>query len=412
MPSRISKLEKGFKKIRTDTIKICERLAIEDQVVQPNAEVSPPKWHMGHTTWFLEELILMKFSDNYQFYKPITNIVFNSYYKSLGQHWPQSERGQLSRPTVKEILSYRRAIDELMDELIQTQSSNEEFLDLLELAINHEEQHLELLLMDIKCILGKNPELPAYISQSAESKKQLSNPKTLLNEEWKIFQQGIYEIGSSSLENFHYDNEGPRHKVYLESFLINERMVTNGEYKNFIQDGSYKQPLLWKSLGFDWVNREKINRPLYWNENLEEEYTLYGSIPIDLNAPVSHISFFEADAYARWMNQRLPTEVEFEVASKLHPLRNKFMHFHPEENGTFSSELWCWCSSQYTPYPGYRPYEGAVVEYNGKFMCNQFILRGGSFATPNGHYRKSYRNFYEPQQRWMFSGFCLAKDNL
>lgn len=400
-------LENKFIATRASSEEICARLEVEDYVVQPNPEVSPPKWHLGHTTWFLEELILNKFNSQFKFYNEGFRPIFNSYYKSLGPHWRQSERGHLSRPLVKEIFNYRKIIDDQIIGLVSQYRESKEFLDLIELAINHEEQHQELLMMDIKAILAINPLKPAYDSTIVEK----HNPT---KEKWKLFETGVYEIGTSATEIFHYDNEGPRHKVYIHPFGISEKLVTNGEYLNFIKDGGYTQALLWKSMGLDWVQSQKISVPLYWNKDLSSlsEYSFYGETQLDLNAPVAHINYFEADAFARWMGMRLPTEQEFELASIEFPLSPPNSEYRPLDTGTFNSQLWCWTQSQYSPYPGYRPYEGAINEYNGKFMCNQFVMKGGCFATPYGHYKKTYRNFFEPQQRWMFSGICLAKDDL
>lgn len=398
-------LERRFLLMRKKTNAICEKLEREDFVVQPIPEVSPPKWHLGHTTWIIEELLLNKFQKNYQFYNQDFRRLFNSYYKALGEHWIQSHRGDLSRPTVDEIMLYRKNIEDRLVELIGNNQNSAELHRGLELIINHEEQHQELLLMDIKYILGANPSMPNY------AKRKLDK-EYAVKEKWDFFTEGIYEVGESASGNFYYDNEGPCHKIYVYPFGISDRLVTNGEYLNFIKDGGYTQPLLWLSKGYDWVIANKIRHPLYWldDHNSWSEFTLYGKMEMDLNLPVSHISYFEADAYARWCGMRLPSEEEFEISSERNSSAETHEEFHPQNACTFKSQLWCWTKSHYSPYPGFKPFAGEVCEYNGKFMCNQFVLRGGCVATPKGHYRKTYRNFYEPHQRWMFSGICLAKD--
>jgi ergothioneine biosynthesis protein EgtB len=391
-----------FEATRKNTVYLCEGLEIEDMVVQPYAEVSPPKWHLAHTTWFLEELILNKNKNHYSFYNEKFRKLFNSYYKCLGEHWVQGTRGTLSRPTVNEILEYRRIIDELINDLAIKEKENSAFSQILELAINHEEQHQELMLMDIKRILAENPLHPVY--QKTNQNKIIS-PLTSNQRCWINISEGIYEIGADESQ-FAFDNEGPRHKVYLENFSLSNNLVTNSEYLEFIEDHGYSQPKLWLSLGWDWVKKEKIISPLYWVSPNEKkaicEFTMQGLQPLKLSAPVSHISYFEADAFARWKGMRLPTEAEFEVCA----VKNKGL------TDVFKSQLWCWTKSHYSPYPRYKTFAGELQEYNGKFMCNQFVLKGGCMATPKGHYRNTYRNFYGPEQRWMYSGIALAKDEI
>ncbi|MBC7540214.1 MAG: ergothioneine biosynthesis protein EgtB [Bacteriovorax sp.] len=400
-------LERRFLEMRNNSKVICESLELEDYVVQPNPEVSPPKWHLAHTTWFLEEIILNKYQKNYKFYNPHFKKFFNSYYKSLGEHWIQARRGDLSRPTVAEIYAYRESIDNQLMLLLTKNRHLGELYHLLELAINHEEQHQELLYMDIKYILGSNPIMPCYSNQFFEKEYPVK-------ENWNFFTEGIYNVGESASDSFYFDNESPCHKVYVYPFGISDRLVTNGEFLNFINDGGYEQPLLWLSKGLDWVIENKIKAPLYWSQLDSEwsEFTLNGEMKLDLNLPVSHISYYEAEAFARWMGMRLPTEQEYEVSTERSPSSDNLKGLHPTNAGTNKSQLWCWTQSHYSPYPGFKPYKGKISEYNGKFMCNQFVLRGGCVVTPEGHYRKTYRNFYEPHQRWMFSGICLAKDYL
>ena len=382
------RVEKRFIESRKQTEEICRPLEIEDYVVQPHPDISPPKWHLGHTTWFLEELVLNKFTDNYQFYNPTLRKIYNSYYKGLGEHWVQAKRGELSRPTVKEVYTYRANIDEKIYDLIQKKRNDHHLQRIIEVAINHEEQHQELLMMDIKNILAANPlnvvyheEMNPLYSQSKRS--------------WHSFNEGLYEIGSRG-DKFSYDIENPRHRRFLQAFRISNSLVTNKEYLEFINDGGYKNPKLWLSKGLDWVNEGKITAPLYWSNKDGQwfEFTMNGKKELDLKSPVGHVSYYEADAYDKWSGKRLPSEEEFEVAQ------------------LGKQELWCWTKSPFAPYPGYRPFSGEIAEYNGKFMCNQYVMKGGCFATPDSHYRPSYRNFFEPHQRWMFSGILLAEDRL
>ncbi|MGZ3809608.1 MAG: ergothioneine biosynthesis protein EgtB [Bacteriovorax sp.] len=399
-------LEDRYIALRKKTRSICERLEVEDMVVQPIPEVSPLKWHLGHTTWLLEELLLNKYDPNYRFFNEHFRKIFNSYYKSIGEHWIQEERGALSRPLVKEILNYRSAIDEKILTLVKKYADNKKFSYDLELAINHEEQHQELMFMDLKYVLSANPERPIYENALLPSFKK-EGPK------WARIPENLYEVGATRNDQFAFDNEMPRHKVYLATSFLSRQLVTNGEFLHFIEDKGYSRPMFWLSQGWDWVKAHNIHSPLYWIKTDEgwEEFTLYGKIKLDLNAPVAHVSYYEADAFSRWMGMRLPREEEFEVyESQFDRSEKTDSYFHPQNAEAFNSQLWCWTQSQYLPYPGFVPFEGLLTEYNGKFMCNQFVLKGGSFATPKGHYRNSYRNFFEPNQRWMFSGICLARD--
>ena len=393
MSRSLSKEEliESFISVREQTLKICSPLEKEDCSVQPCAEVSPPKWHLGHTTWFFEKMILESFSESFNRFDESFHVIFNSYYKSVGKHWNQCDRGHLSGPTVDQVQSYRKYVNEALLMFLKGDVSSE-VLCLLEVGIHHEQQHQELLWMDIKYILGTNPALPAY------SKDQF-RVSSRMNSGWKSFQEGVFEVGHAGAD-FAYDNESPRHKVYLQSFEISDVDVTNGDYLAFMKAGGYSEPRYWLSKGWDWLNEKKVTSPLYWfqKEGAWYEYGLNGSHELDLNAPVSHVSYFEADAFARWSGCRLPTEQESEV----------FLSEFPESE--WVSQNWWWTQSHYSPYPGYKCFEGALGEYNGKFMCSQFVLRGGCAMTPAKHYRHSYRNFYEPHQRWMFSGIRLAKD--
>lgn len=385
----VSELIKSFVEVRQSTIEICRPLVTEDYVVQPIPQVSPPKWHLAHTTWFFEEMILVPFLENYKRFNDNFNLLFNSYYKAAGKHWLQAERGQLSRPTVSEIKNYRQYVEDFIEKLLNMGTQNEKVLFLLELGIHHEQQHQELLLMDIKYILGTNIELPTYReTELAKASK--------LKVEWFSIDEGVYEIGHKD-KGFSYDNELPCHKSYLQKSEIRTGLITNGEYLEFIESRGYEKAELWLSLGWDWVNDNDVKAPLYWIKKDEKyfEFTLNGIRELDLNAPVAHISYFEADAFSRWSGHRLPTEQELEIF---------------ESKSQIKGELWCWTSSHYSPYPGFKNFEGAIGEYNGKFMCNQFVLRGGCSATPKNHYRETYRNFYPPHERWMFSGIRIARN--
>ncbi len=401
---RIIHLRELYQQVRQHSLSLCAPLETEDYVVQPDAEVSPPKWHLAHTTWFFEQAILKPLLSGYRSFDPDYSRLFNSYYKSAGEHWLQGERGQLSRPTVAEIFSYRQAVDEQVLVLFEGDPSNTEWLDVLELGLHHEQQHQELLLMDIKRILGTNLSMPAY------SEAHWSAPA--VTESWTEFQEGVYEIGHQG-DDFAYDNETPRHKQYLYRFAIRDNSVTCGEFIEFIEAGGYDEPTLWLSQGWDWVGENNIHAPLYWfqKDGVWHQYTLHGVKPLSEHEPVVHISYFEADAFARWKGCRLPVEAELELWLEKRPasLSPTSGLLHPNRADQPSNQVWYWTASHYSAYPGYQPYSGMLEEYNGKFMCNQFVLRGGCVATPAGHYRPSYRNFYLPQQRWMFSGIKLAK---
>ncbi|WP_028376663.1 ergothioneine biosynthesis protein EgtB [Leeuwenhoekiella sp. MAR_2009_132] len=372
---------------REHTETICKHLQIEDYVVQPIEDVSPPKWHLGHTTWFFEDFILKKYKLNYQVYDNHFAYVFNSYYESMGARVVRTDRGNLSRPTVDQVYSYRKHVTNALKELLE-ENPSEEVESLIEIGIHHEKQHQELLLTDIKYILGNNPLLPTYSVDFNEFKL---NPKPA---EWLSVEEGIHSIGYKG-SGFCYDNELGLHKVYLNSFQISSRLVTNAEYLEFIEDSGYKQTLLWHSEGWSWVTENNITAPLYWHKQVDgwEYYGLNGLQKLNLEAPVTHISYFEAYAYAQWRGLRLPTEFEWEVA------QSQFDW----------GERWEWTESAYLPYPNYTKAPGALGEYNGKFMVSQKTLRGGSVATSNNHTRSTYRNFFHPQLRWQFTGLRLAR---
>lgn len=407
--SKINKenLIKKYQLVRQKTLEICSHIENEDFVVQPSPEVSPPKWHLGHTSWFFEELILAKYQKKYARFNDNYRTLFNSYYKALGSHTVQANRGNLSRPTVNEIIQYRAYTDEQLIKVITQNNLTSEILFLLETGIHHEQQHQELLYMDIKYILGSN-KLETRYSPVALKKAPQPTPG------WSEFAEGIYEIGYDGTD-FSYDNEQPRHKSYVYPFSMSQSLVTNGEFLEFIENKGYSKAKYWLSQGWDWLNQQQIQHPLYWFlvDGNWHEYTLHGLIPLDLNKPLVHISYFEADAFASWKNLRLPTEQELEnflASSKIDATDNSEKTYHPNSAQKAVGQVWCWAKSQYSQYPRFKAFDGLLSEYNGKFMCNQFVLKGGCIVTPDNHYRHSYRNFYLPQQRWMFSGIRLAKD--
>ncbi|RKS56083.1 ergothioneine biosynthesis protein EgtB [Gillisia mitskevichiae] len=383
------KLFQLFTETRAQTEIICAPLEIEDYVVQPVVDVSPPKWHLGHTTWFFEEFVLKKFQENYTLFDENSAFVFNSYYESVGEKVVRTDRGNLSRPTVAWIYEYRSYVTKaILDLFDDSPSFSEELLNVLEIGCHHEKQHQELLLTDIKYILGNNPLLPIYQKNFEE------NPIQVFPQKWEAVAEGIYEIGHKG-DSFFYDNEIGRHKVYLNPFEISNKLITNGEYLEFIQNGGYKDVLLWHAEAWDWINSENITAPFYWHNVAGnwKQYTLSGLQDLNLEAPLSHISYFEAFAFAQWKGMRLPTEFEWEVS------QDKFKW----------GSRWEWTESSYDAYPNYKKAEGALGEYNGKFMVNQKVLRGGSVATSANHTRATYRNFFQPHLRWQFTGVRLAK---
>lgn len=425
-----------YNRVRRDSEYFCEPLEIEDYGIQTMPEVSPPKWHLAHTSWFFETLLLKPFNGGYREYHPKFAVLFNSYYDTIGTYHPRNQRGVLSRPTTDEIYSYRKYVDNAMHELL-SQTNHLHRQDILSrtiLGLNHEQQHQELLLTDIKHIFASNPLRPTYKQKFSKhntdpiAKKQ---KKSKIN--WIEFSGGIKSIGlthdASSSKNFSYDNEGPKHKVLLENFKLASKPVSNGEYLEFINSGGYQQVELWLSDAWKIVNDQKWQAPLYW-EKINGDWwymTLSGMQEVDQYAPVSHVSFYEAAAYARWVNLkqpgvRLPTEAEWEVAANELPIEGNLREtgvLQPQSFRQDSSknnllqmfgDVWEWTQSAYAAYPGYHAAIGPLGEYNGKFMSSQMVLRGGSCVTPVDHLRVSYRNFFYPHERWQFSGFRLAKD--
>ncbi|CAN5323752.1 ergothioneine biosynthesis protein EgtB [soil metagenome] len=381
-------LHQLFKDTRSRTHEICSHLETEDYVVQPIVDVSPPKWHLGHTTWFFEEFVLKKYRKDYKLFDENSAYVFNSYYESVGPKVVRTDRGNLSRPTVEWVYEYRKHVTREIEDFFETEQFSREILEVIEIGCHHEKQHQELLYTDIKYILGNNPLLPAYNKEFEENTVEQHSA------EWIKIPEGIYTIGHKN-DNFCYDNEVGVHKTYINDFEISGKLVTNQEYLEFMNGGGYKDVLLWHAEGWDWVNSNNIQAPFYWHKINGEwhQYTLQGLKKLNLEAPLCHLSYYEAFAFAQWKGLRLPTEYEWEVA------QDRFNW------GT----RWEWTESAYAPYPGFTTAEGALGEYNGKFMVNQKVLRGGSVATSPNHTRYTYRNFFHPHLRWQFTGLRLAR---
>lgn len=375
-----------FSQTRQRSEDICSPLYIEDYIPQSAEFASPPKWHLAHTTWFFEEMILKKYLKNYKIFNSDFNFLFNSYYNSVGDKAVRAERGLITRPTVDIVYKYRAYVDEQIKILLS--GTNDEINSLITTGIHHEQQHQELLLTDLKYALSKNPLHPVYESNFNLVKDHNDNTG------WVSITEGVYDVGHNS-DSFCFDNELGYHKVFLNNYKISKTLVTNGEFIEFIEDGGYKNFKYWLDEGWTWCNTTKANQPLYWikKDSSWFYYTLSGLQPIDLNAILSHINFYEANAYATWKGNRLPTEFEWEIAS------------HQFNWG----KRWEWTNSAYLPYPNFKIAEGALGEYNGKFMINQMVLRGASVATFKGHSRHTYRNFFHPQLQWQFSGIRLVQ---
>lgn len=405
-----------FLEIRKMTEKICLPLYAEDFAIQPAQDVSPPKWHLGHTTWFFETVILKYLSSNFTPFNQEFDYLFNSYYDTFGKRINRAERGNLSRPTYQEIFDYRYYINNEMVHILE--NHQDPTLDyLLELGLNHEQQHQELLMTDIKFIFGKNPLLPTYF-------RNFRIPEVHRRVHFIEIPKGLYTIGHQSTD-FCYDNELPAHRVWLDTYHIMNRLVTNEEYLEFIKDGGYSNFKLWLMEGWEQVKLEKWKAPLYWMQqgNEWQEFTLNGLVKLIPENPVTHVSYYEAAAFAEWSGKRLPTEAEWEVAAHLlnnsnenSVKRGNFLEskiFHPcspaSNFNQFLGDCWEWTNSAYLPYPGYKKADGALGEYNGKFMINQMVLKGGSCVSPQSHIRSSYRNFFHPDKRWQFTGIRLAE---
>jgi len=384
----MSNLLNKYLEVRTATVNFCKPLQTEDYIPQPVEFASPPKWHLAHTTWFFEQMILIKYLEGYKVFDSNYNYLFNSYYQGIGDRILRSNRGNITRPGVKEIYEYREYVDANMEKLLSDEVIQQEVAELLTLGINHEQQHQELLITDLKYSLGHNPIFPIY-----DDKFSLVDDINTENG-WLVIPEGIYEMGYDG-KDFCFDNELGRHKVYLEEYEIAKGLATNQEYIEFIEAGGYENFKYWLDEGWSWVQENQIKSPLYWHkkENQWYNYTLSGLKPVNPKAILCHISYYEASAYACWKNCRLPTEFEWEQASDL-------LNW---------GKRWEWTNSAYLPYPRFEIKEGAVGEYNGKFMVNQMVLRGASIATAEGHSRKTYRNFFHPYYQWQFSGIRLAK---
>jgi len=397
--------------IRRATERLCEPLAVEDYVVQAMPDASPAKWHLAHVSWFFETFVLRRQPD----YRPLDEryaVLFNSYYNAVGPQFQRLARGTLSRPTVAEVFAYRAHVDKAMTALLELGGDLGPATAVIELGLHHEQQHQELLVTDLKYNLGANPLRPAYRARTRS--RRPAAPHSFV-----AFEAGVVEIGDAG-HAFAFDNERPRHRVALAPYALGSRLVTNGEYLEFVDAGGYDQPDLWLSDGWRTARERDWQAPLYWEraDGAWQTYTLGGAAPLELDAPVTHVSYYEADAYARWRGARLPTEAEWEHAAAGQPLDGHVLDDEPDDprpaSGTGLTQMfgdtWEWTASAYLPYPGFRPLAGALGEYNGKFMVNQMVLRGGSCATPRSHIRATYRNFFPPDARWQFSGIRLAND--
>lgn len=391
--------------IRQHSEALCAPLRTEDYVVQSMADVSPAKWHLAHTTWFFEEFVLKPHCSNYLEFDPQFAFLFNSYYVAMGERHSRAERGLLSRPSVSQIMNYRQHVDgalaSWLGELDHPRLA--EITPLITLGLNHEQQHQELMLMDIKHVFSCNPLYPIYRDRQTKAAECL----TL---EWLEHPGGITLSGADPSDGFCFDNETPRHQTLLQPFAISNRLVSNADWLSFINDGGYQQHALWLSDGWAWLDEQQITAPLYWRQQQGEwlEFGLQGLQPLDPNAPVCHISFYEAEAYATWAGARLPTEFEWEAAAPSpadEPANITATNCH-----AWYSQVWQWTRSAYSPYPGFKPLAGALGEYNGKFMNNQYALRGSACVTPPAHTRQTYRNFFYPHMRWQFAGLRIAKD--
>ncbi len=408
-----------YRSVRRFSERLCEPLVNEDYVIQSMPEASPTKWHLAHTTWFFETFFLPAVDKCYRLFNPSYKYLFNSYYNAVGRQYPRPQRGLLSRPTVDEIWNYRKHIDEYVADMLDRSSPrvSGEAAQILELGLNHEQQHQELMLTDLKHLYSCNPLRPVY------STRLFSDPAHSCALRFDHYPEGVHWIGHDG-SGFSFDNETPRHRIFCKAFRIGSRLVTNQEYLEFIEDAGYQRPELWLSAGWESVQAKGWVAPLYW-EKQDGKWmimSLAGLREVRPDEPVCHVSYFEADAYARWADARLPTELEWEVAAQDAAEEGSFVedgYYHPlplrsgQNRGKIAQmlgDVWEWTQSAYTAYPGFRPAAGALGEYNGKFMCNQLVLRGGSCATPRSHIRTTYRDFFPPEARWQFSGIRLAGD--
>jgi ergothioneine biosynthesis protein EgtB len=420
-----SALAQRYLDVRHATLALAVPLSDEDCQLQSMPDASPTKWHLAHITWFFETFILERFEPDFAPFDASFRVLFNSYYQGVGERHPRAQRGLISRPSLVEVKRYRSQVDERMVALIEARPDDPELIELVTLGLHHEQQHQELLLTDIKHALALQAGSNAYAKRWP---MQAVRPQAL---RWFSYAPGLTELGFDATQDgpFCFDNETPRHRVFVAPFELASRPASYGDYLAFMEDGGYQKPELWLSMGWDWVQEGQREAPLYWQRDSASDawlnHTLQGLVSIDTNTPICHLSYFEADAFARWSGARLPTEAEWEHAARLslatQSLRGNFVErgaFHPlpqiessaHEPVQMFGDVWEWTQSSYSPYPGYRALPGAVGEYNGKFMCNQYVLRGGSCATPASHIRTSYRNFFPPQAQWQFSGVRLARD--
>lgn len=419
--SQTPELGAAYAAVRARSAALAAPLSAEDCQLQSMPEASPAKWHLAHTTWFFETFLLERFEPGFKPFDATFRVLFNSYYQGVGPQHPRAQRGLLSRPTLAEVHAWRRQVDARMQALLERRGADADCRALLLLGLNHEQQHQELLLTDLKHALSCHPAWPAYVPMPALP--DAAEPATL---RWLGVPAGIVALGHDADTDgeFHFDNEGPCHDLLLRDFELASRPVSCADFQAFIADDGYRRPELWLSLGWDWVQAGRRQAPLYWRDGGRELFSLHGGQPVDGAASIAHLSYFEADAYARWAGARLPTEAEWEHAARHFERRPGDGHFADQglyqptgaAAGAATSPqqmfgtVWEWTQSAYAPYPGYRPAAGAVGEYNGKFMCNQLVLRGGSCVTPAGHVRASYRNFFPPEAQWQFSGVRLARD--
>jgi ergothioneine biosynthesis protein EgtB len=411
-------LEEALFRTRETSRWIAGPLSDEEQIVQAMEDASPTKWHLAHTTWFFEEMVLKPHDPSYREYDERFNFCFKSYYENAGPRHPRPQRSLLTRPANSEVKAYRDHVDRsLADFLARGSGPSPEVLSLIELGVHHEQQHQELMFTDILAAFAGNPLRPAYREAVGGEPAQAGQT----GQEWVSLPGGIFPVGHDG-EGFAYDNESPRHEQLLRPYRLSNRLVTNGEWLDFMADGAYATPTLWLSDGWATVQTEGWEAPLYWEQRDGDwhQMSLQGLRPVDPARPVCHVSYYEADAFARWAGKRLPTEFEWEIASASVPLEGnmlgrKALYPQPAANAAeglqqMIGDLWEWTGSAYLPYPGFKAAEGAIGEYNGKFMCNQFVLKGGSCVTPEGHIRRTYRNFFYPHQRWQFNGLRLADD--
>lgn len=397
-----------YRRVRAQTMALAAPLSDEDCCVQSMTDASPVKWHLAHTTWFFETFVLEQNEPDFRPFHPAFRVLFNSYYNCIGEKHPRPQRGMITRPALQEVLAYRANVDERIGVVLAQRAHDPALIALVELGLQHEQQHQELVITDFKHLLSLNPLRPTYAKEGWRTGSEATAPG------WMEFDAGLVHIGHAG-DDFAYDNELPRHRQFIEPYALANRLVANGEYLAFVEDGGYAQSAWWLAEAWDWLQAGAIRHPLYWQRDgaAWSEFTLYGMQALDLQRPAAHLSFYEADAYARWAGARLPSEAEWEHAAR--GCTDLGQHgLHPDAaSGSGLTQLfgacWQWTLSSYAPYPGFRVAPGAVGEYNGKFMCNQYVLRGSSCATADAHTRATYRNFFPAYARWQFSGIRLAR---